>query len=88
MSLKRQRRFAKYDRDVVQVADEVRDLSRFVNAQIVAFRKILKKYKVRCTHHPAAAAAAAAATATAWHHRIHANVCPSRSPRNGQVPLP
>lgn len=44
-SLKRQRRFVKYERAASQLADETRDLSRFVNAQVVAFRKILKKYR-------------------------------------------
>ncbi len=45
-AFKRQRRFAKCERSVLQLHDEIKDLSRFVNAQIVAFRKILKKYKV------------------------------------------
>ncbi|CAK7226881.1 hypothetical protein SCUCBS95973_006348 [Sporothrix curviconia] len=44
-ALKRQRRYAKYERATLQLQDEVKDLSRFVNAQVVAFRKILKKYK-------------------------------------------
>lgn len=44
-ALKRQRRFVKYERATLQLQDEVKDLSRFVNAQVVAFRKILKKYK-------------------------------------------
>ncbi|CAK7232666.1 hypothetical protein SBRCBS47491_008349 [Sporothrix bragantina] len=44
-ALKRQRRFVKYERATLQLQDEIKDLSRFVNAQVVAFRKILKKYK-------------------------------------------
>ncbi|KAL1887365.1 hypothetical protein Sste5346_010275 [Sporothrix stenoceras] len=44
-ALKRQRRFAKYERVTLELQDEIKDLSRFVNAQVVAFRKILKKYK-------------------------------------------
>lgn len=44
-TLKRQRRYAKYERATLQLQDEIKDLSRFVNAQNVAFRKILKKYK-------------------------------------------
>ncbi|KAK3995775.1 hypothetical protein QBC44DRAFT_319379 [Cladorrhinum sp. PSN332] len=44
-SLKRQRRFAKYEQDLLRCGDDIRNLQRFVNAQIVAFRKILKKYR-------------------------------------------
>ncbi|ERS96658.1 uncharacterized protein SPSK_01103 [Sporothrix schenckii 1099-18] len=44
-ALKRQRRFVKYERATLALQDETKDLSRFVNAQVVAFRKILKKYK-------------------------------------------
>jgi hypothetical protein len=49
MSLKRQRRFAKYERELLRCGEEILALSRFSNAQVVAFRKILKKYKVRWT---------------------------------------
>lgn len=45
MSIKRRRRFARYDRDLAGCFDEIQALSRFVNAQVVAFRKILKKYR-------------------------------------------
>ncbi|KAK0701467.1 hypothetical protein B0T21DRAFT_378708 [Apiosordaria backusii] len=45
VSIKRQRRFAKYEQDLLQCGDDIRSLRRFVNAQIVAFRKILKKYR-------------------------------------------
>ena len=45
MSLKRQQRFAKYEQDLLQCGDDIRSLRRFVNAQVVAFRKILKKYR-------------------------------------------
>lgn len=47
LSLKRQRRFAKYERELLRCGEELLALSRFANAQVVAFRKILKKYKVR-----------------------------------------
>jgi hypothetical protein len=45
MSLKRRQRFAKYEQTLLQCGDDIRSLDRFVNAQVVAFRKILKKYK-------------------------------------------
>lgn len=45
--LKQQRRFAKYDRELMRCSDDINALTRFANAQIVAFRKIIKKYKVR-----------------------------------------
>jgi hypothetical protein len=44
-SLRQQRRFAKYERELSQCGDDIHALSRFANAQIVAFRKIIKKYK-------------------------------------------
>jgi hypothetical protein len=47
MTLKRQRKLVKYEREVIRCGDEIQALQRFVNAQVVAFRKILKKYKVR-----------------------------------------
>ncbi|KAK2589452.1 hypothetical protein QQS21_012871 [Conoideocrella luteorostrata] len=45
LSLKRQRRFAKFERELLRCGEENQALSRFANAQVVAFRKILKKYK-------------------------------------------
>ncbi|KAI0137866.1 hypothetical protein F4776DRAFT_88998 [Hypoxylon sp. NC0597] len=45
VSPKRQRRFAKYALQVDECGDDIQALSRFVNAQVVAFRKILKKYR-------------------------------------------
>jgi SPX domain protein involved in polyphosphate accumulation len=44
---KRQRKFVKYQRQVIECGYDIRDLQRFVHAQNEAFRKILKKYKVR-----------------------------------------
>ncbi|KAK1986207.1 SPX domain-containing protein [Colletotrichum cereale] len=43
--LKRHRRFAKYERDLLRCGEETLALARFINAQITAFRKITKKYK-------------------------------------------
>ncbi|KAK4643051.1 hypothetical protein QC761_402570 [Podospora bellae-mahoneyi] len=45
ISIKRQRRFVKYEQELLQCGDDIRSLRRFVDAQIVAFRKILKKYR-------------------------------------------
>nr|XP_036585104.1 spx domain-containing protein [Colletotrichum truncatum]KAF6794872.1 spx domain-containing protein [Colletotrichum truncatum] len=45
ISLKRHRRFAKYERDLLRCGEDILALARFINAQIVAFRKITKKYK-------------------------------------------
>jgi hypothetical protein len=45
MSLKRRQRFAKYEQTLLQCGDDIKSLERFVNAQVVAFRKILKKYR-------------------------------------------
>ncbi|KAH6842542.1 SPX domain-containing protein [Chaetomium sp. MPI-CAGE-AT-0009] len=45
MSLKRRQRFAKYEQILLQCGDDIKSLQRFVNAQTVAFRKILKKYR-------------------------------------------
>ncbi|KAL2021985.1 hypothetical protein VTK56DRAFT_6225 [Thermocarpiscus australiensis] len=45
MSLKRRQRFARYEQELLRCGDDIRCLQRFVNAQIVAFRKILKKYR-------------------------------------------
>lgn len=47
MSAKRQRRLMRYGQVAVQCGDEIRDLQRFVGAQVTAFGKILKKYRVR-----------------------------------------
>ncbi|KAK1828150.1 xenotropic and polytropic retrovirus receptor 1 [Podospora conica] len=44
-SLKRQRRFARYEQSLLQCGDDIQSLQRFVDAQIVAFRKICKKYR-------------------------------------------
>ncbi|KAH7149527.1 SPX domain-containing protein [Dactylonectria estremocensis] len=44
-AIKFQRRFAKYERELVRCGGDIQALSRFTNAQVVAFRKILKKYK-------------------------------------------
>ncbi|KHN96984.1 spx [Metarhizium album ARSEF 1941] len=44
-SLKRQRRLARYERELLRCGEEIYAVSRFANAQVVAFRKILKKYK-------------------------------------------
>lgn len=46
MSRKRQRRFMRFEREALKCGDDVQDLQRFVNAQVMAFRKILKKYRV------------------------------------------
>lgn len=46
-SLKRQRKFSKYERDLLRCEEEILALSRFIKAQAEAFRKITKKYKVR-----------------------------------------
>lgn len=45
MSAKRQRRLMRYGQVAVQCGDEIRDLQRFVGAQVTAFGKILKKYR-------------------------------------------
>jgi hypothetical protein len=44
--IKHQRRYLKHERDVERCDADIRALSRFADAQVVAFRKILKKYKV------------------------------------------
>lgn len=43
--LRRQRRYVKYERDLLHCDGDIHALSRFCSAQVVAFRKILKKYK-------------------------------------------
>ncbi|KAK4150710.1 hypothetical protein C8A00DRAFT_45959 [Chaetomidium leptoderma] len=45
MPLKRRQRFAKYEQILLQCGDDIKSLQRFVDAQVVAFRKILKKYR-------------------------------------------
>ncbi|KAG6359322.1 hypothetical protein INS49_012843 [Diaporthe citri] len=51
---KRQRRFIKLERDVLKCGNDIQDLRRFVSAQSIAFRKILKKYRsfTRRDFHP------------------------------------
>ncbi|KAI0019327.1 hypothetical protein F4780DRAFT_449659 [Xylariomycetidae sp. FL0641] len=46
VSVKQKRRFAKYEQQIEDCGEDIRALNRFVNAQIIAFQKILKKYKV------------------------------------------
>jgi hypothetical protein len=43
--VRRQRRFAKHENELLQCGDDILSLQRFVGAQVVAFRKILKKYR-------------------------------------------
>ncbi|KAL2198205.1 hypothetical protein P885DRAFT_34664 [Corynascus similis CBS 632.67] len=45
MPLKRRQRFAKYEHTLLQCGDDIKALRRFVNAQVIAFRKIIKKYR-------------------------------------------
>ncbi|KAL2171578.1 hypothetical protein VTG60DRAFT_2411 [Thermothelomyces hinnuleus] len=45
MPLERRQRFAKYEQNLLQCGDDIRALQRFVSAQVVAFRKIIKKYR-------------------------------------------
>lgn len=45
ISPRKQRRLARYSQQTTQCGDEIQALERFVNAQVVAFQKILKKYK-------------------------------------------
>ncbi|KAM3468983.1 hypothetical protein MY8738_010184 [Beauveria namnaoensis] len=45
LAMKRQRRFAKYERELLNCGDDIYALERFCKAQVTAFRKILKKYK-------------------------------------------
>jgi hypothetical protein len=42
---RRQRKLIKYERALLEIGDDISALQRFVNAQIEAFRKILKKYR-------------------------------------------
>lgn len=46
-----QRRLLRYQGDVLRCGDEIQALYRFTSAQVEAFRKILKKYKVRQNLH-------------------------------------
>lgn len=45
MSQKRREKFAKYDAQIAKCAEDTKSLQRFVDAQRMAFQKILKKYK-------------------------------------------
>ncbi|KAI0156984.1 hypothetical protein GGR57DRAFT_76914 [Xylariaceae sp. FL1272] len=45
LSTKRRRRFVKYHTQIEDCGQDIKALGRFSNAQITAFRKILKKYK-------------------------------------------
>ncbi|KAI1737009.1 hypothetical protein F4680DRAFT_429929 [Xylaria scruposa] len=45
LSTRRQRRFAKYQTQIEECGRDIQALGRFVDAQVTAFRKILKKYK-------------------------------------------
>ncbi|KAK3682104.1 hypothetical protein B0T22DRAFT_276055 [Podospora appendiculata] len=43
--LRHQHRSMRYEHELLRCGDDIRSLQRFVSAQVVAFRKILKKYK-------------------------------------------
>ncbi|KAI1778101.1 hypothetical protein F4818DRAFT_456077 [Hypoxylon cercidicola] len=45
VSPKRQRRLAKYALQIDECEDDIKALRRFASAQVIAFRKILKKYR-------------------------------------------
>ncbi|ROT41401.1 hypothetical protein SODALDRAFT_273124 [Sodiomyces alkalinus F11] len=45
ITLKRQRRLAKYERELLRCEEDILAVSRFINAQVTAFRKITKKYR-------------------------------------------
>lgn len=47
ITLKRQRRLVKYERELLRCEEDILAVSRFINAQVTAFRKIIKKYRVR-----------------------------------------
>ncbi|KAF4333690.1 hypothetical protein FBEOM_12486 [Fusarium beomiforme] len=47
-SIKHHRRFIKYERELVCCGSDIQALERFIKAQIIAFRKITKKFEV---HH-------------------------------------
>ena len=46
MLLRKHRKFVKYEKELLRLGDDINALQRFASAQVVAFRKILKKYKV------------------------------------------
>ena len=46
MVARRKKRVRKLEREAVEAGDDVAALQRFVHAQVEAFRKILKKYRV------------------------------------------
>jgi hypothetical protein len=39
-------RVAKYERELLRYGDDIRNNSRFANAQVIGFQKIIKKYQV------------------------------------------
>ncbi|TVY71500.1 SPX domain-containing membrane protein [Lachnellula suecica] len=45
ISQKRREKFTKYDNKVIKCGEDIANLQRFVSAQRMSFRKILKKYK-------------------------------------------
>lgn len=45
VSQKRREKFVKYDDQIIKCGHDIRNLQRFVDAQRIAFHKILKKYK-------------------------------------------
>ncbi|KAL2758103.1 hypothetical protein ACRALDRAFT_1074834 [Sodiomyces alcalophilus JCM 7366] len=45
MTLKRQRRLIKYERELLRCEEDILAVIRFINAQNTAFRKIIKKYR-------------------------------------------
>ncbi|KAL6856506.1 SPX domain-containing protein [Trichoderma novae-zelandiae] len=45
VSLRNQRKFLKYERELLRCREDTQALIRFANAQVIAFRKILKKYR-------------------------------------------
>lgn len=44
--IKRRRKFAKYSMQANECGNDIRTLIHFIDAQTIAFRKILKKYRV------------------------------------------
>ena len=49
-TLKSHKRLLRYQQDVLRCGEDIQALARFTHAQIEAFRKILKKYKVCVTN--------------------------------------
>jgi hypothetical protein len=47
-TIKHQRRFTTYERELVRCGRDIQALKRFIKAQTIAFRKITKKFEV---HH-------------------------------------